>query len=194
MVALLGEKEADDYLHEGDADKRSYAPSWRGVANIATLIILACGILALFAGYPIIANLDKIFNKNSYKNGYNLGGTNGSGQVPIFQGLASLIDTDTPANAQKWTHPVTNDQYHLVFSDEFEEEGRTFWPGDDPFWTAVDLWYGGTFDYEWYSPEQVNTTGGALQITMEEKPTHGLNFASGMLQVSVCVCVREGPS
>ncbi len=32
---------------------------------------------------------------------------------------------------------------------------------DDPYWEAVDLWYGGTGDYEWYSPEAVNTTGGA---------------------------------
>lgn len=51
----------------------------------------------------------------------------------------SLIDSDTPESAQTWTHPVTNDNYHLVFSDEFEVEGRTFWEGDDPFWTAQDM-------------------------------------------------------
>lgn len=32
----------------------------------------------------------------------------------------------------------------LVFSDEFETDGRTFYPGDDPFWEAVDLHYWGT--------------------------------------------------
>lgn len=32
----------------------------------------------------------------------------------------------------------------LVFSDEFNEEGRSFYPGDDPYWEAVDLHYWGT--------------------------------------------------
>lgn len=32
----------------------------------------------------------------------------------------------------------------LVFSDEFNKDGRTFYPGDDPFWEAVDLHYWGT--------------------------------------------------
>jgi hypothetical protein len=30
---------------------------------------------------------------------------------------------------------------HLVFSDEFNTDGRTFYPGDDPYWEAVDLHY-----------------------------------------------------
>ena len=38
----------------------------------------------------------------------------------------------------------------LVFSDEFNVEGRTFYPGDDPYWEASDLWYGVTADLEWY--------------------------------------------
>lgn len=29
----------------------------------------------------------------------------------------------------------------LVFSDEFDVPGRTFWPGDDPYWEAADLHY-----------------------------------------------------
>lgn len=29
----------------------------------------------------------------------------------------------------------------LVFSDEFNTDGRTFYPGDDPYWEAVDLHY-----------------------------------------------------
>lgn len=32
----------------------------------------------------------------------------------------------------------------LVFSDEFNQDGRTFYPGDDPYWEAVDLHYWGT--------------------------------------------------
>jgi hypothetical protein len=29
----------------------------------------------------------------------------------------------------------------LVFSDEFNTDGRTFYPGDDPYWEAEDLHY-----------------------------------------------------
>lgn len=28
-----------------------------------------------------------------------------------------------------------------MFSDEFEQEGRSFYPGDDPYWEATDLHY-----------------------------------------------------
>lgn len=31
-----------------------------------------------------------------------------------------------------------------MFSDEFNKAGRTFKAGDDPYWEAVDLWYGVT--------------------------------------------------
>ena len=34
------------------------------------------------------------------------------------------------------------------FSDEFEDDGRTFYDGDDPYFQAVDLWYGVTQDLE----------------------------------------------
>lgn len=29
----------------------------------------------------------------------------------------------------------------LVFSDEFNADGRTFYPGEDPYWEAEDLHY-----------------------------------------------------
>lgn len=34
------------------------------------------------------------------------------------------------------------------FSDEFNMPGRTFYEDDDPFFEAVDLWYGVTMDKE----------------------------------------------
>ncbi|OLY84960.1 putative beta-glucan synthesis-associated protein [Smittium mucronatum] len=43
------------------------------------------------------------------------------------------IDRDTPANKRSWTS-ATNQKYQLVFSDEFNVDGRTFRPGDDPVW------------------------------------------------------------
>lgn len=52
-----------------------------------------------------------------------------------------LIDLDTPQEAytkQSWTD---NTEMELVFSDEFNTDGRTFYPGDDPYWEAVNLHY-----------------------------------------------------
>ena len=34
------------------------------------------------------------------------------------------------------------------FSDEFNTDGRTFYSDDDPYFQAVDLWYGVTQDLE----------------------------------------------
>lgn len=59
-------------------------------------------------------------------------------------------------------------------------------------WTAQDIWYGGTFDLEWYTPESINTTDGALVITMTDVPSHNLNFQSGMLQSWNQVCFQGG--
>ena len=42
---------------------------------------------------------------------------------------------------------------------------------------------GATGDYEWYDPDAVTTKGGSLQITIDEEPTRGFSFRSGMLQV-----------
>jgi beta-glucan synthesis-associated protein KRE6 len=52
-----------------------------------------------------------------------------------------LIDRDTPKSV--YTKPSYQDgtDLQLVFSDEFNTEGRTFYPGDDPYWEAVDLHY-----------------------------------------------------
>jgi len=67
---------------------------------------------------------------------------------PLLQNLRKgLIDPDTPEDV------MTRIGYHgqtqkLVFSDEFNTDGRTFYDGDDPFFQAVDIWYGATQDLE----------------------------------------------
>lgn len=187
------EAEPDDYLHDPDGRKQEskfICCSGRGFLNVLVLFILVAGLLALFAGYPIISHFEK--KQESNLGAYNIGGTNGTGQVPIVVPLIKLKDPETPSQAQAWTSPITNDKYHLVFSDEFNTEGRTFWPNDDPFWEGADIWYGATADYEWYTPEQINTTNGHLQITLTEQPMHNLNFRSGMLQSWNKFCFQGG--
>lgn len=50
-----------------------------------------------------------------------------------------LIDEDTPQEAWTYTSLQTGESWELVFSDEFEVDGRTFWPGDDPYWCAFSF-------------------------------------------------------
>lgn len=59
-----------------------------------------------------------------------------------MQGNWGLIDLDTDKSF--YTKPSYNDpsqEMQLIFSDEFTTDGRTFYPGDDPYWEAVDLHY-----------------------------------------------------
>jgi hypothetical protein len=56
-------------------------------------------------------------------------------------GNFGLVDLDTPKEA--FVKPSYRDgtDWILVFSDEFNTDGRTFYPGDDPYWEAADLHY-----------------------------------------------------
>jgi beta-glucanase (GH16 family) len=63
-----------------------------------------------------------------------MGHVNASGQVPDIPNLPSLIDSDTPDEIKNSVRTGFNGRdYQLVFSDEFNTDGRTFYPGDDPF-------------------------------------------------------------
>ncbi len=53
----------------------------------------------------------------------------------------SPIDPETPKDVLLKTSRRDGEQWQLVFSDEFNTEGRSFYPGDDPYWEAVDLNY-----------------------------------------------------
>ncbi|KAE8182826.1 hypothetical protein CF335_g8512, partial [Tilletia laevis] len=103
-----------------------------------------------------------------------------------------LIDQDTPASAMNKTSSDGKRKMKLVFSDEFNEDGRTFFEGDDPYWTAVDLHYWGTHDFEWYSPLGAITQDGALRITFSEQPMNDLNYTSAMLQSWNKLCIQGG--
>lgn len=81
--------------------------------------------------------------------GFNVGGINASGQIPDMIGNYGLIDKDTPRSVRTKRSLETGEEMTLVFSDEFNQEGRSFYPGDDPYWEAVDLWYWGTVRLIW---------------------------------------------
>ncbi|CDO74392.1 Glycoside Hydrolase Family 16 protein [Trametes cinnabarina] len=183
----------DDLLHtpEYGHNRHTYI-SKRGILNIGVLIILIAAILALFLCYPLLD-----FFRNEKRNIAITANVriNGTGQAPVLFQMPQLVDMDTPDSAKTRTG-FDGQEYELVFSDEFNKDGRTFYPGDDPYWEAADLWYGSTADLEWYDPKQVYTKGGALQIVMDQvtdpSTNHNLSYVSGMLQSWNKFCFTSG--
>ncbi|KAL0577553.1 hypothetical protein V5O48_004451 [Marasmius crinis-equi] len=128
----------------------------------------------------------------SFKGGFNLGGINASGQVPDLPNHRGLIDVETPTSAYTYKSLKDGTELQLVFSDEFNKEGRTFYPGDDPYWEAVDLHYWGTNNMEWYDPEGVTTENGSLKITLARKRNHDLDYQGGMIATWNKFCFTGG--
>ncbi|KAG6853424.1 hypothetical protein C0991_004537 [Blastosporella zonata] len=97
---------------------------------------------AYAVGFPITSHfLTKV---QTTQGGFNLGGINATGQIADIPGNWGLIDLQTPKEAYTKADYINGEEWVLVFSDEFNQDGRTFYPGDDPYWEAVDLHYWGT--------------------------------------------------
>ncbi|BGP16403.1 hypothetical protein JCM10213v2_004405 [Rhodosporidiobolus nylandii] len=198
-----GNEEVDDFIHEYDPeldailDKRAWKrATWYTVADTGSLVLIVLVILGVFLGWPVMAfgilgTWQTAHHGGRTDLGHGLGGINASGQVPNIPNLPQLIDKDTPQSAYTMKG-YDGDTLNLVFSDEFNRDGRTFWPGDDPYWEAVDLHYWATQDYEWYDPDAVATKDGKLEITLTQEPWRGLNFRSGMLQSWNKFCFTGG--
>lgn len=144
--------DADDLLHdpstlEHDEGKVS-GVNIRGLVNVLVVGLLIAGVICLFTLYPIITFINSNTRNLAIDNNIQV---NSTGQVADLPNLPILIDKATPDNV-KTRQGWDGKDYELVFSDEFNVEGRSFYPGDDPFWEAVDLWYGATEDMEWYDP------------------------------------------
>lgn len=188
--------EEDDHLHEPDLkDKNEGVGFWssRGWLNIGALVLLIVALLSLFICYPVVsyyqqnARNQQLVNENANLND---AAENLAHPARTFP-MPNMIDNDTPQDAKTRTG-WDGEDYVLVFSDEFNKDGRSFYPGDDPYWEAVDLSYWATKDLEWYDPAQVTTGNGALRIKLENKETHGLPYKSGMLQSWNKLCFSSG--
>ncbi|KAL0956987.1 hypothetical protein HGRIS_003087 [Hohenbuehelia grisea] len=188
--------EPDDYLHNPDPrrdkvnDHGGHVFTVRGLSNLGCLFILCFGLVALFAGYPIITHFTS--EPLSTQGGFNIGGINGSGQIPDMVGNFGLIDLETPKNVYTKKSYVDNSELQLVFSDEFNTEGRSFYPGDDPYWEAADLHYWQTNNMEWYDPAAITTKDGHLKVTLSQKETHDLHYQGGMMSTWNKFCFTGG--
>ncbi|KAK9477947.1 beta-glucan synthesis-associated protein-domain-containing protein [Lipomyces japonicus] len=191
----IDEKEADDYLHNPDPIQDAKdASKWnwlnrRSIGPFLTLFVMVFGALAVFVVLPILtftghagiphhhANLTIPLTSYTY-------GTLGAIRT-------SLVDPDTPESAYTTTDKDGNKMV-LVFSDEFNKDGRTFYSDEDQFWQGVDLNYAATTDLEWYDPDALTTANGTLVIRMDAFKNHDLNYRSGMLQSWNKMCFKGG--
>jgi len=127
--------EPDDFLHNPEVKNGKVVDmstgsifSLRGLANIGCLALLGLVLLALFIGYPIAtyASNQAVAEAQTLT-------------VPPDMFMRNLIDPDTPEDAKTIKDLRDGKEWKLVFSDEFETEGRSFYPGDDPVSLSVSL-------------------------------------------------------
>ena len=204
------EKEGDDDMHLPmiDDDKKLKA-TWgdrltrENICSIFGFFMMILGLLCLFIVLPVISSTG--VNIIDYTDETPLDQMGGSryGQAEAWAtvnnrtyGLmknvrTGLIDPDTPQSVRSRT-AVDGTPMKLVFSDEFNEQNRTFLPGDDPFWFGFNGWYGATQDLEWYDPDALSTWDGALEIRLDEFESHNLRFRSGMMNSWNQLCFKGG--
>ncbi|QSL65604.1 hypothetical protein MERGE_002917 [Pneumocystis wakefieldiae] len=165
--------EPDDYLHNpGIKDKKKdhFIFTKRGILNIGSLVILIFGIVSFFIGYPVLLYARKI-----YEEIHRCPDCIKTLPIDLLDATRGLIDPSTP------------EEFY-----ELKRNGRTFYPGDDQFWEAVDLHYWSTLSLEWYDPDAITTNGGFLEIRLDAFRNHDLNYRSGMLQSWNKLCLKGG--
>lgn len=206
----IDEKELDDYIHNPDPimdlqyDKNRFVYDLKhmdkkAAGGLVGLVLLVLGACAVFIVLPVLTYSGVADNP---QRSHHVVHNNGSGNAThilltdyVYPQLAAtrmqLVDPDTPNSAQTRTLRDGSD-WQLVFSDEFNKEGRTFYDGDDQFWYAADLNYAATQDLEWYDPDAVTTSNGALQLRLDAMENHNLFYRSGMLHSWNRMCFTQG--
>ncbi|KAG8528499.1 uncharacterized protein KY384_007417 [Bacidia gigantensis] len=199
------EKEEDDDMHIPlPEDERKLKPTWkdrcnrRQLANMCGLIFVMIGLLCVFVLLPVLGYTGHAIWRYPYDDPESAAPKLDPDdyvndvKYPLFKNIRyGLIDPDTPES--KMTRKTFDEQeWELVFSDEFNQDNRTFYPGDDPFWTAQDIWYGSTQDLEWYDPDAATTGDGTLKLRLDQFANHGLAYRSGMINSWNQLCMKGG--
>ncbi|RPA94517.1 beta-glucan synthesis-associated [Choiromyces venosus 120613-1] len=190
----IDEKEDDDALHNPDVNEK-FRPSYKRVAiAIFSCVTFIFGLFMLFIVWPVLMYGGYGLFEDEYGKGGPLSEEPlGGSDHPLLRNVrSSLIDPDTPKSAFTRDSVFGKGKLKLVFSDEFNKDGRTFYEGGDPFWQAVDLRYAVTQDLEWYDPDAVTTKDGTLQLRLDAFKNHDLNYRSGMIQSWNKLCFKGG--
>lgn len=182
-----GQDGADEHdpLHDGpESDDKASFLNRRSILNLGVLVVLISALLALFIALPVVTFVeDSNENTTPY---FEDSSTSNNIQVPRSLHVPQLVDPATPESV-KTRVGYDGQNYLLVFSDEFNVDNRTFGPGNDPFWEAVDL--EATVDHESYHSGQVYTANGSLHIRIDND---GMQYRSGMLQSWNKFCFTGG--
>ncbi|PQE31292.1 beta-glucan synthesis-associated KRE6 protein [Rutstroemia sp. NJR-2017a WRK4] len=198
FILYSDEIEDDDDLHmPRDDDDKRFKTSWSDMLERRTLlrtiggVLLVIGLLCLFILVPVLTFSTTLYPSASYNDTSYI--DYGPAWAHVNNNVRkSLVDPDTPSNVRTRKSTFDGSTLNLVFSDEFSRDGRTFYPGDDPFWTAPNIWYGATQDMEWYDPDAVTTGNGTLQLRLDAFPNHNLGYRSGMLNSWNQMCFKGG--
>ncbi|EGW31666.1 uncharacterized protein SPAPADRAFT_62281 [Spathaspora passalidarum NRRL Y-27907] len=194
----IDEKEPDDYLHNPDPvadaeyDKNRFKHDLknmdrRSVGGLIGFIVLLLGLLLVFVLLPAMtySSITHYMKPQEYE-------VLTQYSYPMLSAIRQeLVDPETPEDALFWK-ARDGSMWPIVFSDEFNAEGRTFYPGDDQFFTAPDLHYDATKDLEWYDPDAVTTANGTVTLRMDAFQNHNLFYRSGMLQSWNQFCFTQG--
>ena len=213
----LEEKEDDDFIHNPDPEEEARLDRermWSDIKHmnsrsffglIGVLVLLGAGIV-IFIVLPVLTYTGAVHHpahNDAHKSGSSSSSSSSSGSSSGDERLSlyryptlaavrtSLIDPDTPSSANT-RKALDGSKWQLVFSDEFNADGRTFYDGDDQFWTAPDIHYDATKDLEWYDPDAVTTKNGTLHLRMDAFLNHDLYYRSGMVQSWNKLCFTQG--
>ncbi|KAH6673591.1 beta-glucan synthesis-associated protein-domain-containing protein [Halenospora varia] len=205
FILYQEEIEADDKLHmPADDDDITYKAKWsdyfdrRSIVSTIGATFLILGLLCVFIVLPVLTFTTHFTTPGGSggRKGVDIGPAwahVNNNSYPLMRNVRKgLIDPDTPASAMTRKSTFDGSSLKLMFSDEFNEPNRTFYPGDDPFWHGADLWYGATQDFEWYDPDAITTGNGTLQLRLDAFPNHGLQYRSGMLNSWNQLCFKGG--
>ena len=202
----LDEKEEDDDLHNPQSgDESTPRPelrdmlSARQLSSLFGLLILILGLLSVFILLPVLSYTGHAIYSYPYDHHDSIDfyppepwSHVNDIKYPLFKNIRTgLIDPRTPASAQT-KKSVDGKDLRLMFSDEFSTPNRTFYPGDDPYWTAPDIWYGATQDMEWYDPDAATTFDGTLRLQLDSFINHDLLYRSGMINSWNQLCMKGG--
>lgn len=196
---MMDDKEDDDYLHNPDLEEEARLDRNRFMSDFKHMDRKSfAGFIGLFVLFGAAIVIFIVLPALTFT-----GVTNYSHKDQIIELLTpyqypqlaairtSLVDPDTPSDV-KTREARDGSDWELVFSDEFNAEGRTFYEGDDQYWTGPDIHYDATKDLEWYTPDASTTKNGTLKLRMDAYRNHGLYYRSGMLQSWNKLCFTQG--
>lgn len=155
---------SEKLMHLPDPSPFEGMCSCRGLVNITSMFLILCGLILLILGYPIASSLKKdrlaaeaaaeeaanaanaalsqvrfaIDSQQQHQGCVGVAGLVGplsktATSTVVKAEMMGMVDEDTPQD-KRTTVARDGELWDLVFSDEFNLDGRSFAPGQDRHW------------------------------------------------------------